>query len=149
MGTKHCTQTATVDAHVFEHSQHSHSSSTVSVFQRQRSFSHSFNSLLTSYSVFLRGGECYLHLPEWIDSVLRLRPYSQWKFHYCSFYFSHQLLKQFSLIKWPCGHYYSVESQFKPCCAGMSAALKIHFSKYQQTFLYNCKLNISYLKTLT
>lgn len=45
------------------------------------------------YSVSLWAKKCYLHLLEWMDSVLSLAPSSWWKFHYCRFYFHSSIIK--------------------------------------------------------
>lgn len=59
-----------------------------------------------------------------MDSVLRLAPFSWWKFHYCRFYFHHQLLKHCCLIKWSFGHSHNDDSQVKQSCGETVRCLK-------------------------
>lgn len=70
--------------------------------------------LRSLYKLFsLWAKRCYLHLLERLDTVLRLAPYTWWKFHYCRFCFHHQLLKHCCLIKWSFQHNWNDEQQRK------------------------------------
>lgn len=66
----------------------------------------------------------YLHLLERLDTVLRLAPYTWWKFHYCRFCFHHQLLKHCCLIKWSFQHNWNDEQQRKKSCGATLRCLK-------------------------